>query len=102
MGVPHIWKYVKTEENRKVVELVIGQQVFQRSYIAPPGVAAEQLAILRKAFDDTMKDPNYLADAEKLRIDISPLPGTQVQQIVQKLHATPKDIVEKARAAIRP
>jgi tripartite-type tricarboxylate transporter receptor subunit TctC len=102
MGVPHVWKYVKTEENRKVVELVIGQQVFQRSYIAPPGVAPEQLAILRKAFDDTMKDPNYLADAEKLRIDISPLPGTQVQQIVQKLHATPKDIVEKARAAIRP
>ena len=102
MGVPHVWKYVKTEENRKVVELVIGQQVFQRSYIAPPGVAPEQLAILRKAFDDTMKDPNYLADAEKLRIDISPLPGTQVQRIVQKLHATPKDIVEKARAAIRP
>jgi hypothetical protein len=102
MGVPHVWKYVKTEENRKVVELVIGQQVFQRSYIAPPGVAPEQLAILRKAFDDTMKDPQYLADAEKLRIDISPLPGAQVQQIVQKLHATPKDIVEKARAAIRP
>ena len=102
MGVPHVWKYVKTEENRKVVELVIGQQVFQRSYIAPPGVAPEQLAILRKAFDDTMKDPQYLADAEKLRIDISPLPGAEVQRIVQKLHATPKDIVEKARAAIRP
>ena len=41
MGVPHVWNYVKTEESRKVVELVIGQQVFQRSYIAPPGVAPE-------------------------------------------------------------
>ena len=76
--------------------------MFQRSYIAPPGVAPEQLSILRKAFDDTMKDPQYLADAEKMRIDISPLPGAKVQEIVQKLHATPKDIVDKARAAIRP
>jgi hypothetical protein len=92
---------VRTEENRKVVELVIGQQAFQRSYIAPPGVAPDALKILRTAFDDTMADPQYLADADKLRIDISPLPGTKVQEIVQKLHATPKDIVEKARAAIR-
>jgi tripartite-type tricarboxylate transporter receptor subunit TctC len=102
MGVPHVWRYVKSEEDRKVVELIIGQQVFQRSYIAPPGVAPEQLSVLRKAFDDTMKDPQYLADADKMRIDISPLPGAQVQEIVQKLHATPKAIVEKARAAIRP
>jgi tripartite-type tricarboxylate transporter receptor subunit TctC len=102
MGVPHVWKYVKTEENRKVVELVIGQQVFQRSYIAPPGIVPEALDTLRTAFDATMKDPQYLADAEKMRIDISALPGAKVQEIVAKLHATPKDIVEKARAAIRP
>ena len=49
-----------------------------------------------------MKDAEYLADADKMRIDISPLPGPKVQEIVSKLHATPKDIVEKARAAIRP
>jgi hypothetical protein len=102
MGVPHVWKYVKTEENRKIVEMIIGQQVFQRSYIAPPGVAPEALGILRTAFDATMRDPQYLAEADKMRIDISPLPGAKVQEIVQKLHATPKDIVEKARAAIRP
>jgi hypothetical protein len=102
MGVPHIWQYVKTEENRKIVELVIGQQVFQRSYIAPPGVTPEALTILRTSFDATMKDAEYLADADKMRIDISPLPGPKVQEIVSKLHATPKDIVEKARAAIRP
>ena len=48
-----------------------------------------------------MKDTQYLADAEKMRIDISPLPGAKVQEIVQKLHATPKNIVQAARAAIR-
>jgi tripartite-type tricarboxylate transporter receptor subunit TctC len=82
--------------------MIIGQQVFQRSYIAPPGVTPEALSVLRASFDATMKNAEYKADADKMRIDISPLPGQAVQDIVTKLHATPKDIVEKARAAIRP
>jgi tripartite-type tricarboxylate transporter receptor subunit TctC len=102
MGVPSVFKYVNSEEDRKVVELVISQQVFQRSYIAPPGTPAEQIATLRSAFDATMNDKAFLEDAEKLRIDISPLPGTKVQELVQKLYATPKGIVEQARQAIRP
>jgi tripartite-type tricarboxylate transporter receptor subunit TctC len=81
---------------------VISQQVFQRSYIVPPGTPAEHVASLRAAFDATMADKAFLEDAEKLRIDISPLPGTKVQELVQKLYATPKDIVEQARQAIRP
>jgi tripartite-type tricarboxylate transporter receptor subunit TctC len=102
MGVPHVWDYVKSDADRAVVELVIGQQVFQRSYIAPPEIPAQPLSILRTAFDATMKDPQFLADAGKLRIDISPLPGGEVQEIVRKLHATPKDVVQRAKAAIRP
>jgi hypothetical protein len=102
MGVPHVWDFVKNEEHRKLVELVIGQQVFQRSYIAPPEIPAEPLKILRSAFDATMLDKQYLADAAKMKIDITPLSGAKVQEIVLKLHATPKDIVQKARAAIRP
>ena len=81
---------------------MIGQQVFQRSYIAPPEIPAAPLGILRSAFDATMKDEQFLAEADKLRIDISPLSGAKVQEIVQKLHATPKNIVQAARAAIRP
>ena len=55
MGVPSVFKYVKSDEDRKVVELIISQQVFQRSYIAPPGLPAEQLSTLRAAFDATMQ-----------------------------------------------
>jgi tripartite-type tricarboxylate transporter receptor subunit TctC len=102
MGVPTVFKFVKDNEARKVVELVISQTVFHRSYIAPPDTPPAQLEILRKAFDETMADPALLDDAQKLRIDIEPLSGAKVQEVVSRLYTTPKDIVERARKAIRP
>jgi tripartite-type tricarboxylate transporter receptor subunit TctC len=101
MGVPHVFKYVNNEADRKVVEMVISQTLFHRPYIAPPGTPPAQLAMLRAAFDRTVADPAFLADAEKARIDIAPLSGAKVQEIIGKLYATPKDVVERARKAIR-
>ena len=102
MGVPSVFKYITNEDDRKVVELIISQQVFQRSYIAPPGLPAELLETLRSAFDATMRDQEFLHDAETIRIDISPLPGAKVQELVQKIYAAPKDIVARARQALNP
>jgi len=102
MGVPSVFKYITNEDDRKVVELIISQQVFQRSYIAPPGLPAELLDTLRSAFDATMRDQDFLHDAETIRIDISPLPGAKVQELVQKIYAAPKDIVARARQALNP
>src|SRR5262245_34818145 len=102
MGVPTVWQYVKNHDDRKVVELVISQTVFRRSYIAPPGTPQPQLDTLRAAFDATVQDKDFLEDAEKMRIDIAPLSGAKVQDVVAKLYATPRDIVERARAAIKP
>ena len=102
MGVPELWKYVNNDDDRKVTEMVVSQQVFQRSYIAPPGTPAAQIATLRTAFDATMSDPAFLADAETVRIAITPLSGAKVQEIVQKLYATPKPIIERARQVIKP
>jgi tripartite-type tricarboxylate transporter receptor subunit TctC len=102
MGVPTVFQFVKDAEAKNVVELVISQTVFHRSYIAPPETPPEQLDILRKAFDETMADPALLDDAQKLRIDIEPLSGAKVQEVVSRLYTTPKDVVERARKAIRP
>jgi len=102
LGVPHIMKYVKDDTTRKAVELILSQQVFHRSFIAPPETPPEALKILRDAFDATMKDPQFLAETEKLRIDVAPLSGAKVQEVVQKLYQSPKDIIEKARDAINP
>jgi tripartite-type tricarboxylate transporter receptor subunit TctC len=101
MGVPTVFQYVKNPDDRKAVELVISQTVFHRSYIAPPGTAPAQLAALRKGFDLTMADKAFLDDADKMRVDIAPLSGIKIQEVVQNLYATPKDIVERAKKAIR-
>jgi tripartite-type tricarboxylate transporter receptor subunit TctC len=94
-------KYVADDKTRKVVELILSQQVFHRSFIAPPGTTPANLAILRRAFDATMKDPQFIADADKLRIDVAPLSGERVQEVVRNLYAASPDVVELARAAIK-
>jgi len=101
-GVPHIWKFVPKADDRRVAELVVSQQVFQRSYIAPPQTPAEVLGILRTAFDATMKDPAFLADAEKMNISITPLAGGKVQDLIGRLYSTPREFVERAKVVIKP
>jgi tripartite-type tricarboxylate transporter receptor subunit TctC len=101
LGVPQLWKYIAKEDDRKAVELVVSQQVFGRPYIAPPGLPAERLKILRDAFEQVMQDKEFLADADKARISIEPLNGEKVQAVVTKLYATPPAIVAHAKELIQ-
>jgi hypothetical protein len=64
-------------------------------------VPADRKAALRKAFDDTMKDKGFLADAKKLNLDVNPTGGAEIEKIVAELYATPKAVIEKAKHAIR-
>jgi hypothetical protein len=100
MGAPPLWKFIKTEENRKVAELIVSQQNFQRPYFVAKETPPELVAILRTAFDATMKDPQFLADAAKVHIDVSPLPGARVQQLIGAFFSTPQSVVEGARQQI--
>ena len=102
LGVPQIWKFIKSEGDKKAVELIISQQVFGRPYLAPPGVATEPIKILRDAFSATMQDKEFLADAERTRIDVEPSSGERVQRLVEQLYATPQATVERAKEAIKP
>ena len=90
------------ETARKITELVVSQQVFMRSYIAPPGTPADRIEMLRKAFEQTVKDKEFLDDAERMHIEIDPLSGAKVQDLVAKIYGTPSDVVEQARKAIKP
>jgi tripartite-type tricarboxylate transporter receptor subunit TctC len=102
LGAPEIWPYIKDADDRKVAELVVSQQSFERPYFVAHGTPSELASILRTAFDATMNDPQFLADAQRTGLDVSPLPGARVQMLVEKLFSTPKDIVERAKQAIRP
>lgn len=101
LGVPEFWQFVKAED-RAVGELVVSQQVFGRPYILPPGAPADRVKLLRDAFMATMADTAFKADAEKQRLEISPLSGEEVQKVVEKLYAAPESVVQRARKAIVP
>jgi tripartite-type tricarboxylate transporter receptor subunit TctC len=102
LGAPLLWQFVKDDDSRRVAEVIVSQQAFTRPYFVAMGTPAPAMNILRQAFDATTTDAEFLADAAKLRVDVSPLPGVEVQRLVEAFYATPHNIVEQARRAIRP
>ena len=72
-----------------------------RPFLAPPGVPQDRADALRKAFADTMKDPEFLADAEKAQLEINPVSGGEVETLVKELYQTPKPLADKAAEFIR-
>jgi tripartite-type tricarboxylate transporter receptor subunit TctC len=101
MGVPHIWKYV-SGENRKIAEVILAQQEFHRPFIAPPGISKERLAVLRTAFMATMNDPQFLEDAKLMKLTIAAKDGDTVAGLVQKMYASPPELLDKVRRALKP
>jgi tripartite-type tricarboxylate transporter receptor subunit TctC len=99
--VPLIVDLAKTDEQRKILELIFARQVMGRPFVAPPGVPRDRVEALRKAFMDTMNDKEFLADAEKAQLEITPVPGDQLEQLVRDLFATPPEIAKKASAMLR-
>jgi tripartite-type tricarboxylate transporter receptor subunit TctC len=102
LNVPKIWDYVKGDENRAVTELVVSQQLFGRPYVVAPGTPAAQVTILRDAFDAVTVDPEFIADATRMKLTVDPASGAKVQAVVEKMYAAPKAILEKAKAAVKP
>jgi hypothetical protein len=82
--------------------LIFAPQVTAWPLIAPPDLPAERLALLRKAFDDTVKDQAFVADAEKLRIDVEPVQGAEMQKIVQRISGFDRSVVERALELTAP
>jgi tripartite-type tricarboxylate transporter receptor subunit TctC len=99
--VPFVMDRAKTDEDRAIFKLMFARQEFAWPYVAPPGVPADRVDALRKAFLDTMKDPQYLADAEKATLEIEPMPGVEIQKMIAELYATPPEVVAKAAAMMK-
>ncbi len=99
-GVPRAAELARSDDDRKTIELVFSQGVFGRPYVLPPGVPAERVAALRKAFMPAFADPALLAEAGKMKLDIEALSGEEVQAMVTRAFAMPKRIVERAKQAL--
>jgi tripartite-type tricarboxylate transporter receptor subunit TctC len=99
-NVPLIMDFAKTEEQKQIFRLVFARQVMGRPFVAPPGVPPERVDALRKAFMDALADPALLAEAKKLQLEITPVSGEKVQQLVEDVYKTPKAIADKVADAL--
>src|SRR6266849_9485821 len=94
-NLPSALDFIKNEADRKVLQLHFTQKTAARPLIAPPGVPADRIALLRKAFAALAQDKEFLAEADKLKIEIGFVPGEEVDKVVALIAATPPDIAER-------
>jgi tripartite-type tricarboxylate transporter receptor subunit TctC len=99
--VPLIIDHARSPEDRRAMELIIAPQKMGRPFFAPPGVPADRLKALRVAFERSLKDPAYLSEASKMGIEVQHVGGEEIQDLVKRIYATPKEIVERAKAAAK-
>lgn len=98
--VPLLLELAKNEDDRQVLTFISADTAIARSLVTAPDVPADRVALLRSAFDATMKDPDFLAEAAKSGMDISPLPGAEAQTIADSIVNTPAAVVDRAKMLI--
>jgi tripartite-type tricarboxylate transporter receptor subunit TctC len=98
--VPLVMDLAKNDGDKRILKLIFTRQVMGRPFLAPPGIPAERVTALRKAFMDTLKDKGFLAAAEKAKLEITPVPGEKIQQLVQEAYDSPPALVAKAAALL--
>jgi len=101
-GVPMAIELARTADDRRVMEVVFAKFGMSRPFLAPPGIAPERLAALRRAFDATMRDGAFLDEAQRLGMEVNPVRGEDVQALVTRIMGTPAELAQRARAALKP
>jgi tripartite-type tricarboxylate transporter receptor subunit TctC len=99
---PLVMDFAKDEAAQQVLRLLIGWTIMGRPFLAPPGIPEDRKAALRKAFDATMKDPEFLADAERSRLEVSPIGPEEIEAYLRDVYAAPKPLIERANEILAP
>ncbi len=101
-GVPLAINFARTPEQRQMMSLLYEELLFARPYVMAPGVPADRVAAIRKALSDVLRDPELLAEARRMNLEIvDPLPGEEIQKIIARMYATPADVVVGTRRAMK-
>jgi tripartite-type tricarboxylate transporter receptor subunit TctC len=101
-GVPAAVDLVSNPDDRQLLELMVGPGAMARPFVAPPALPANKAALLRRAFDATMQDAEFRAEAARLQADLAPTTGEAVQKLVARLYATPRPVIERAKKLFAP
>ena len=101
-GVPLIMDYAASDLDRAALALGFSRQSIAYAFTAPPDVPADRVQALRDAFMATTRDPDFIADAERLYTEIDPLTGPQVLDVIKRAYATPKEAIARTRDAVMP
>ncbi|HEY1505948.1 MAG TPA: tripartite tricarboxylate transporter substrate-binding protein [Stellaceae bacterium] len=97
---PFVLDLLKSPEDKQVVRTALSQLAMARPFTAPPNTPKDRVAALRAAFDATVKDPAFLADAKQQQLDITPYSGAQIDALMKDIYATPPELVARVRAAM--
>jgi hypothetical protein len=100
--VPAALDLVTDPVKKEVLTLILLRQEPGRPVAAPPGVPADRITALRRAFDLTMKDPEFVAEAEKLQLEIEPLNASEIERLLTRAYTTPKPTVQQAAELLEP
>jgi tripartite-type tricarboxylate transporter receptor subunit TctC len=98
--VPLVMDLTQDKEKLQILKLILSAQETARPFATPPGIPADRKAALVKAFDATMKDPEFLAEAARTKIDVNPVSGKAIDELLAEVYAMPKDVQKKAADAI--
>jgi len=99
-SVPSIYKYATRDEQRQFMRFVFSSTEFGRPYFLPPEVPADRVALMQAAVAAAVKDPELIAEAEKIRLDMSFRPPAALQELTAKLYATPPEVIEAVKKLV--
>jgi tripartite-type tricarboxylate transporter receptor subunit TctC len=101
-SVPLVTDLATTDEQRQILKIVFGRQVLGRPYALPPNVPADRAQALRRAFMATMADPDFLAEVERAKFEITAVSGERIQDLVREIYTTtPPEVALKAAAMVK-
>jgi tripartite-type tricarboxylate transporter receptor subunit TctC len=95
--VPWIMDFAANDRDRQILDLLLARQVTAWPFMAPPGLPEDRKAALRQAFDDTMRDPGFLAETKRSGLIVNPVDGAKIDALIAELYRIPKDVVDAAR-----
>ena len=101
-GIPHVDDFAKSDEDRQVFGLIFGTQALGRIYLSPPGTPDARRNALREGLLKSMSDPQFVIDAKKTQIDISPMTGAEVEQFIARLSTASPAVIERTKQAVAP